>query len=1043
MGNGFMKMDMSKVLSVDDYVSAYENGICKEELEYLSTSLIYNLSYGVFSNYSKLKYVSLPNLINVSNSLFANCENLVSVYLPNVSTIGSSAFESCTNLKTIYLNNCNRIEWRAFSDCNLLSEIYMPNIKYLGNYAFTNCYNISVIDAKYVNSIGSPAFVNCSKLRILSFSEIIVLPSGPIETGCYNIKSIIFENVDRIYNYINYNYVGNYKLILPKISDISIFSIVSSKTISITNLVCDNISSIKYSSYNKSKIHIDNLYIKNCSYIDSRAFAEMAIKNVYANNCISISEYAFNRCPFIETLHFPNCGYISNIFRSYNGGTTGGDWDLISMSNLRSINFSKIESIPIENGLFKVNTGVIYTDRMPDIGPLEYLNFHNLQKAGQGFLGVANTDYNINIDLTKCEDFNFLQNAIYNNAGAEDVIHNIKILSLPGIKNISIDNYLSENREYFIPDFIATTSSACYWDTSQYVNGGIYVDSLYMNNIENLHYDIRYKNYQTTKTFGSIYVGYSREYESFCDYIYNSPSFFDPFLVSPIHNIKALYLPKCSSFCINVNHTNLSLQEHYYYLDPTPSGTVIDYTYYTYNISIIPNETFINLNYLSIPKCKYVKAIFANSSMNLNFENVIDGDITIYRNISDAIHLNNSYSGFLTVIGMNNLSYFDAKKAKKIHLENLNNLLNINVKNVKTLEQFIAFNIRDGLSLNFDNLETVSLSISGTAMTNILKTNNYVGEAMVSSKNTTFTDFIAPKLNSFVFYGTDNQSSATHKYLRDLLLYNITNEIYIPNLKTYDFVYYSTTGVYSNQSFLFNSPYITSISAYEMGLRAKYITLGCDNITVANWMNAIDVKLYGKSIIIGNTPARDQARGVAFSYTIQNIDIPHTTRIAPFGLGFTDASINCPEIITGYNYMALSWYENTTISYLSFPEVSLIGQHAFHKLMNLRVLNIEQCIHIDRYGLYECPNLSYLYLPNISYIESYALPSNINILRLGSVFKTPSYANLHAFDITTGINSEITKILQVPESMYSQYSNNSEWQSIFNNSSYNWVLTAY
>ncbi len=230
MAEGFIdSVRNGKRYTVSDYITAYDNGIAFDEVEYISTSLLSSVpTDDFFRNFKKLRYVNLPNVTDLPSYAFSGCSMLREVVLPKVSILSNAAiFSGCTNLSKVKfstnleikstaeslfagcnkLNNltsirCNdRIPNYAFSGCSSLTNFAINgSCSVIGFNAFYDCIGFNNITASNVKEVKSNAFERCSKLTVAIFSASLSSIGACAFSGCIRLSNVnkLISNVEFI-----------------------------------------------------------------------------------------------------------------------------------------------------------------------------------------------------------------------------------------------------------------------------------------------------------------------------------------------------------------------------------------------------------------------------------------------------------------------------------------------------------------------------------------------------------------------------------------------------------------------------------------------------------------------------------------------------------------------------------------------------------------------------------------------------------------------------------------------------------------------------
>ena len=265
-----------------------------------------------FAGCSSLTSITIGNNVaNIGSSAFAGCSSLTSITIGNnVASIGSSAFSGCSSLTSITIpNSVTSIGSNVFKGCENLSYNLYENGIYLGNNGNPYLVLVSVIDATIktvaINDrtqvIVSNAFSNCSNLEEIAIPESVMNIGSYAFYNCINLKRVLFAENCKIQTLTAYLFSGCSSLMYVNIPA-SVSEITSS-----TFENCIKLLSITVDANNLSYSSIDgNLYNKKGTYLYKYASGKPESTFEIPNTVRVIDEYAFDTCPYLVSLVFPD-----------------------------------------------------------------------------------------------------------------------------------------------------------------------------------------------------------------------------------------------------------------------------------------------------------------------------------------------------------------------------------------------------------------------------------------------------------------------------------------------------------------------------------------------------------------------------------------------------------------------------------------------------------------------------------------------------------------------------------------------------------------
>lgn len=272
---------------------------------------------------------------------FRNCDNLTKVEFPaSLSNIGESAFYNCDKIEEIVFpasSMLNTIHKSGFYECKKLKKVEFPaSLKTIWDSAFFNCAELEEIvfsESSGLSYIGESAFCNCDKLIEIEFPASLTQISPSAFAGCDLLTSTTFrENSDssltiqggafgdcaELFNVVfpgQLSYIGRYAYTqCPKLKDV-IFN--------------DN-------NNDKSYLRIDDYAFEKCPNIESLSFP---------GRLTSIGNFVFRECTNLSDITFRDSSERLKLgYGASSSKTLFGDSNLQSLYMGRNIEYDVSET---------------------------------------------------------------------------------------------------------------------------------------------------------------------------------------------------------------------------------------------------------------------------------------------------------------------------------------------------------------------------------------------------------------------------------------------------------------------------------------------------------------------------------------------------------------------------------------------------------------------------------------------------------------------------------------------------------------------------
>lgn len=937
MAEAFIEQnDSNTYLSISDYVNDFLNGDAISELTYLSTSLITILPSSAFANYNLLEYVNLSNVSAMYKHTFYNCLNLKECYLSQNYIIDESCFCNCSKLKFIDIGYTSVIYDYAFANCLSLEDINLSLIQEIRGHAFENCIklnNSNILDMEKCYSIGESAFTNCNNLQDVRLNNIYTIYSYAFNS-CNNL-SILYMNL-----YID-----------AKISDSAFKDCDKLNTVYLN--VLDSIYS--YGSYK----YLD-LIFNNCQNL----------KNIHIKGTISSLYY----------ITFSNIDDMSSCYITYDDVLTYG------FLSFRNVNMPKCTSLTDTN--FCENLSAPKLEYVGQLGyKLNVIDFPKLKEVKNIYLKSKFSTYislpNINNKILLSSDFLHYQHRWF--LSTNDPLHtkmNVQYI------NLGISEYMygpwDTNPNESIYDFqTGHDASICglflfrIYNYGGFVTEGpdIFINSLYLNNLKNINYDlfnyIYDSDYYSRQGYShgiinNLYLNNISEviFNDFCGLNFSN------MISHPGILIKNVYLQNCKKILTNrsefysmmssgFNSSYLKKMtgvEWYESINHTFS-LINGYALFSYQDGIVHGYKNIYLDNCEEFICGYIYDSIATGNPYRIFYHKGCG---IYKYIKEFYapkleKIGAKFENFSGNFNARNLKYGDIYFENCTFLSDLNLSL-FNVNNSST--NFIALSAinADRIILNGNESTTIYIDNYSTSSYNIKK------EVCI----------LASKLNKILL-----NLGGQHEPC-DLLSCPNLNSTWYPYSVTHNIIYAS----------MFKKVYMPN------------------NMPDINYRGLVSFGSYNEEIICGH----QAIRGYELS-NLKKISIPNAERVYLTGGGNSYLTyLDLPNVIS-----ISGIHDFVNLKAINAPNcVSLISSYIFSGCSNLETINLDNCEFIASSYVFKDTKISTFILPKCSKLYGAALPETTKFIYLGGYYDGTS--NIF---ISNPRNSNF--IIQVPASLYSYY----------------------
>ena len=263
-----------------------------------------------------IENIVLPNNVeSIGKEAFYNCKSLTKINLGTyLTTVGESAFVACASLESITMpDSVESIGASAFGcslkrlNSNIDGVIILPtNLKVISSYTFSGCTGITKVVVGNITRIDSYAFAGCENITQFN-SDItgeLIIPSGVTSIGGY-----VFQGLKHITKIVVPDSVtgigdGAFKgcdlledITLPFVGGSatstygrSLFGYIFGYEESVHSEIDGTICQYAYQG------GAYNYWFYWCYYIPK------TIKSVTITSQITIPDYAFRMCSFIESI---------------------------------------------------------------------------------------------------------------------------------------------------------------------------------------------------------------------------------------------------------------------------------------------------------------------------------------------------------------------------------------------------------------------------------------------------------------------------------------------------------------------------------------------------------------------------------------------------------------------------------------------------------------------------------------------------------------------------------------------------------------------
>lgn len=298
------------------------------------------------------KVVIPEGVITISPRTFARSYMLEEVVIPEgVVEIGDGAFSSCGNLKKVTIpESVKRIGQAAFEDTRL-EEVRLPKtMDYIGAYAFDNACIKEVVLPKVLKNAGQKVFAMTNLTKVV-ISEGFRLREGMFANS--RLEEVIFEDENvAIPDYCFSECVHLKKINFENISHIGYGAFLKCKSLKSVTL-SKNVKDVESHAFYESGIR--ELFIENASILKEKSTFELCneLKSVVVNVCdkkiVKIPERTFAKCRALADVKFT------------------GSTKLIVKIDRGAFADAGIESIELPEGLKIIGNGAFSGTRLKSI----------------------------------------------------------------------------------------------------------------------------------------------------------------------------------------------------------------------------------------------------------------------------------------------------------------------------------------------------------------------------------------------------------------------------------------------------------------------------------------------------------------------------------------------------------------------------------------------------------------------------------------------------------------------------------------------------
>lgn len=341
-----------------------------------------------------IKQLTLPKSVSfVGTEVFAGTD-IETIDIPKNFTLNSAMFEKCQKLHSINLLGSHiTIPERCFCDCINLTEIDITKTAFIKDEAFRGCQNLSVstipadtlvsvsafeetgitdVVIEDISKINNRVFADCKSLKKLTINVAdgpTSVPSALVK-GCKNLQTVMFT--------------GRTK----NLTVIEAAAFKETKNLNAISLP-DTIKTINKEAFYNSGI--ENIHLpEGLKQIGTMAFAKNGLKNIVIPNKIKkLGDYAFRNCEELTEVTLPESvtKIPSGIFEGcYSLKTVNApnvdtvcDHAFYDCKNLKTFDFSKLQSLECMAFAYTNIREAIFSDRLVNLGEAIFSSCNNLQ----------------------------------------------------------------------------------------------------------------------------------------------------------------------------------------------------------------------------------------------------------------------------------------------------------------------------------------------------------------------------------------------------------------------------------------------------------------------------------------------------------------------------------------------------------------------------------------------------------------------------------------------------------------------------------------
>lgn len=164
---------------------AFEN--CKKLESFDVGGCLLRLEEGVFDGCTALKNVQLHEVMEIGAAAFRNCSSLQKLDAPDVLSIGDDAFNGCSAMETItFAKQLSGFGVRSFYNCTSLTQIDIPDgVTVIPQQAFYQCTSLNGISLPdSVTTVEEEAFKLCRSAATIRLSNQLASIGQGAFYGC-------------------------------------------------------------------------------------------------------------------------------------------------------------------------------------------------------------------------------------------------------------------------------------------------------------------------------------------------------------------------------------------------------------------------------------------------------------------------------------------------------------------------------------------------------------------------------------------------------------------------------------------------------------------------------------------------------------------------------------------------------------------------------------------------------------------------------------------------------------------------------------------